>query len=380
MSLAQETIDYIERHHEEFMNLLTEFARIPAPSNHEEKRVAFCEDWLKKNGVENAYIDDALNVVCPFGNCQEGNPVTVFMAHSDVVFPDTETLPLEIKNGRIYCPGIGDDSVHAVHLLMIARYICKQNLKPQKGGVLIVINTGEEGLGNLRGSRKIVDTFGNQISEFYSLDTCNGAISNNAVGSKRYHVEIQTEGGHSYVKFGNRNAIAYLASLINTLYTVKVPEGGKTTYNVGTIQGGTSVNTIAQQAEMLYEFRSNESESLKIMDNHFQAAIECYRAKGISVNVKTVGERPCSKGVDPAREQVLMDKATVLNRTYFNTEAFFRASSTDCNIPLSRGIPAISIGCFFGAGAHTREEYVEIDSLLPGQKLAFDLVLDYMKK
>ena len=129
-------------------------------------------------------------------------------------------------------------------------------------------------------------------------------------------VEIDTEGGHSYGAFGNRNAIAYLASLIDTLYTIKVPEKGRTTYNVGTISGGTSVNTIAQHAEMLYEFRSDERESLEIMERHFLAAIEFYRTKGIAVTVTLVGDRPCAGGVDREKIEEMMARADAASKRH----------------------------------------------------------------
>lgn len=373
MSLSPSILEYIEQHRQEALDLLLNLARIPAPSNHEERRAAFCKLWLEKQGAQGVYIDEALNVIYPVGGTD--GPLTVFMAHSDVVFPDTEALPLVVEGGRIQCPGVGDDTANVVALLMAAKYIAEHRLCPQEGGLLLVINSGEEGLGNLRGSRRIMDTFGDRVRAFFSFDgTCSGGV-NAAVGSRRYRVEITTEGGHSYAKFGNRNAIAYLASLIDTLYTMKVPEGGRTTYNVGTISGGTSVNTIAQQAEMLYEFRSDDRDSLAIMERHLHAALDFYRAKGVGVTAELIGDRPCSGDVDPAAEQALMDRAAAAVREHFGAEITFSPGSTDCNVPLSLGIPAVCIGCYEGGGAHTREEYVEIDSLLPGLRLAFDLVL-----
>ena len=252
----------------------------------------------------------------------ENNPLYIFTAHSDVVFPDTEPLPLKIEDGKIYCPGVGDDTAHVAAMLMCAKYIAENNLQPADCGVLIVVNSCEEGLGNLKGTRKLMADFGDRVQEFVTFDGRNTVCANQAVGSKRYHVEIDTEGGHSYGAFGNRNAIAYLASLIDTLYTMKVPPIGNTIYNVGIISGGTSVNTIAQHAEMLYEFRSDEREALTIMENHFNAAIDFYRAKGITVTVTLVGDRPCT-----------------------------------------------------GASAHTRGEYVKLDSLLPGMNFTFDMML-----
>lgn len=376
MELSKEITQYISEHKDETLELLKTLGKIPAPSNHEEKRANFCKDWLEKQGAKGVYIDDALNVVYPL-NVTEDNNIVVFMAHTDVVFPDTEELPLVIEDGLIKAPGIGDDTANLVILLMVTKYIIANNIKPKNGGILIVCNSGEEGLGNLKGSRKIVDTFGKRITEFFSFDGGSFMICDDAVGSKRYKVEVLTEGGHSYGKFGNRNAIAYLASMIETLYQMKVPDLGKTTYNVGTISGGTSVNTIAQQAEMLYEFRSDKRKALEIMDNHFNAVIECYKAKGITVNVELLGERPCSIDIDQKKHQELLDITTEIVKKYFNEQPVIVAGSTDCNIPLSVGIPSICVGTIIGDGAHTREEWVKIDSLEPGTKLAFDLMMRY---
>jgi len=376
MILNDALLQYIEDHRQEAFDLLVELAQIPAPSNHEEKRAAYCKAWLEKQGAQGVYIDEALNVIYPVG-CTEDNPLVVYMAHSDVVFPDTEPLPLKIEDGKIFCPGVGDDTADVAALLMTAKYIAQNGLQPAEEGVLIVINSGEEGLGNLKGSRKIMEDFGSRIREFISLDGGLGSCVVKAVGSKRYRVAVRTEGGHSYGAFGNRNAIAYLASLIDTLYTMKVPPEGKTTYNVGTISGGTSVNTIAQYAEMLYEFRSDERASLAVMEEHFNAAIQFYRTKGIDVEVELLSERPCSGEVDAVRHEALMVRAAAASLRHCGMEMDFRAGSTDCNIPLSMGVPAICTGCYTGGGAHTREEWLEIDSLLPGLKVAFELVLHH---
>ena len=161
MELSKEILDYIEAHRQEGYELLLELAQIPAPSNHEEKRAAFCKAWLEKQGAEGVYIDEALNVIYPVG-CAEDKNLMVFMAHSDVVFPDTEPLALKVEGDRIYCPGIGDDTANVVAILMTAKYIAEMKLQPKDCGVLLVINSGEEGLGNLKGSRKIMADFGSR--------------------------------------------------------------------------------------------------------------------------------------------------------------------------------------------------------------------------
>lgn len=377
MKLTPEITEYIEAHSREAYDLLIELGQIPAPSNHEEKRAAFVLDWLKAKGAQSAYIDEALNVIYPIA-CEGEGPVTVYMAHSDVVFPDTDPLPLRVEDGRIYCPGIGDDTANAVALLTVAGYLAKTGLTPTDGGLLLVINSGEEGLGNLKGCRAVMDRYGSRVREFVTFDGYAEGIAHRAVGSRRYRVEINTEGGHSWGKFGNRNAIAYLASLIDTLYTVKVPQGGKTTYNVGTISGGTSVNTIAQHAEMLYEFRSDTPAHLDTMERHFRAAVEFYRTKDIEVIVTLLGERPCGIEIDEEAHGALISRCAEAILTHYGLEVSLRAGSTDCNIPLSRGIPAVCVGCVCGGGAHTRGEYVEIDSLRPGLAVAFELILHHI--
>lgn len=378
MQLNQEILHYIDEHREEALQLLIELAQIPAPSNHEQKRAAFCKAWLEKQGAKGVYIDEALNVIYPVG-CTDDKPLVVYMAHSDVVFPDMERLPLRVEEGRIYCPGVGDDTANVAALLTVAKYIAQHEVNPSNEGVLIVINSGEEGLGNLKGSRRIVTDFGSRIREFITLDGGGTGGVNRAVGSKRYRISVDTEGGHSYGAFGNRNAIAYLASMIDVLYTMKVPPKGKTTYNVGTISGGTSVNTIAQHAQMLYEFRSDERESLAVMEQHLNATVDLYRAKGVEVSVELVGDRPCSGEVDEVRERALMGRAGAVCEKHFEGTMSWHAGSTDCNVPLAAGIPAVCVGCYMGRGAHTREEYVEIDSLLPGLRVAFELLLHHFE-
>lgn len=376
MEINEKILQYIKAHKQEAYELLLTVAQIPAPSNREELRAEFCKNWLKEQGAEGVYIDEALNVVYPIGDTGN-NPLVLYAAHIDVVFPDTTPLPLKIDDDKILCPGIGDDTANVAALMSVAKYIAQNNLKPKDQGVLLVLDSGEEGLGNLKGIKKIMEIYGNRITEFISLDGGYAHLCTGAVGSKRYKVEITTEGGHSYSAFGNRNAIAYMASLINSLYDIKVPNRGRTTYNVGTISGGTSVNTIAQNATMLYEFRSNNQDDLAEMEAHFNAAIAYYRSKGIQIEVTLVGNRPCSGIVDPDKHNKLIERVKAAVKTYYDTDSVCGYGSTDCNIPLSMGIPSLSVGAYKGAKAHTREEYLFIDSLYPGLKMVFDLILHH---
>ena len=376
MKLSAEILAYIEDHRQEAFDLLVQLAQIPAPSNYEEKRAEFCRDWLRAQGAEGVYIDEALNVVYPVG-CTEDNGLMVFMAHSDVVFPDTQLLPLKVTDGKIFCPGIADDTANVVALLMGAKYIAQTGITSKDCGLLLIVNSGEEGLGNLKGSRHIMERFGSRIREFVTFDGLTDALVDRAVGSMRYRIRVATEGGHSFNAFGNRNAIAYLASMIDALYAVALPPKGKTTYNVGVISGGTSVNTIAQHAEMLYEFRSDARESLAYMEQFLMQTLEDYRAKGIAVTAELVGDRPCSAPVDEGVMEALRTRASAISEKQYGMSIDFGVGSTDCNIPLSMGIPSVCVGCVRGKGAHTREEEAEIASLLPGLKVAFHMILEH---
>ena len=375
--ITEDMKNYVQSVQDELRALLRELCVIPAPSNHEEKRAEFCKAWFERNGFENVRIDDALNVLAPVNVDLDGNgDLDVLMAHTDIVFPESTPLAVREEGGFWHCPGVGDDTANLAVLMICARYF-REHFPAGRRGILFVANSGEEGLGNLKGSRKIVATFGPRIREFVSLDSaCMNRLVTRAVGSHRYKVTVRTEGGHSFAKFGNRNAIHALASMITLLYSVKVPAEGdsKTTYNVGMISGGTSVNTIAQSAEMMYEYRSDNRSCLAKMEKLFASAIETFRATGVEVEVEKIGDRPCGGEVDEVRLGALRERYCTSVREVLGLEVFCGSSSTDCNIPLSEGIPAICFGVCRSAGAHTLGEKLEIASLGDGCRLLLDFL------
>lgn len=436
---------YAAEHKEHLHQLLLELARIPAPTGKEERRAQFCLEWMHSHGTKEAYIDQAGNVVWlyepPRRNESEAEkndrPLVVFDAHMDVVFTDETELPLVEKEGRIYCPGVGDDTANLAVLLMMAAYAAEFGPDTGTYDVLFVCGVGEEGLGNLKGVKEICREFGEQIEAFYALDLTMESYTCRAVGSLRYRVEVKTSGGHSYQDFGNTSANAVLAELICMLYGQQVPKRGKTTYNVGTISGGTSVNTIAQQAELLYEVRSDDAQDLKEMEQRFGAILEELRrryevesneqsreyeadleeqrqkqdaelkeqnrkyemesekqdgkygvglkeqsqkhdakldAEKIQISAVQIGARPCEQDVDSAKRTWLFAQIEQIVEQISGKIPTPVPCSTDCNIPLSMGIPAVCIGTCRGAGAHTREEYVETDSLVQGLQIGLQLL------
>lgn len=375
--------EFRKEHEQELYNLVVQLAQIPAPSGKEQKRAEFCCEWLRANGADSAFIDEVGNVVYLYneknGQTENNDPLIAFMAHMDVVFPDEGLLPLYEKDGKIFCPGVGDNSANLANMLMCAKYVA-ENHPSVKCDLLFVCDVGEEGLGNLRGVRKICEQYGNRICAFYAFDLYIEKYTAKAVGSLRYNFQVKTQGGHSYGDFGRPNAIAILAQLLTKLYEIQVPERGKTTYNVGMISGGTSVNTIAPSAEALFEIRSDDAEDLEEMRQRVFGIIEEFQGDSFSadITVNCIGERPCEKNVDVrARQQLFVLVEKVIEQITGERPAPVPCS-TDCNIPLSMGIPSVCVGTCRGSGAHTREEYIEKDSLGTGLEIALNLLSEYI--
>lgn len=363
---------YVKDNEAEIYALLKEMCAIPAPSGKEDARARYCADKLMAWGAEGVYIDSAKNVICPYGNTADGGLV-VLAAHTDTVFPDMEPMPYKEENGKIFCPGVGDDTASAVVLMETVKYFLQNKIQTEKG-ILFVLNSSEEGLGNLAGTKQLFKDFEGRIEAFISLDSLLGTVHHDCVGSHRYRVTVRTEGGHSFCNFGNRSAIAALAEIISEIYKIVPPaeNGYKTTYNVGTIEGGTSVNTIAQEASMLCEYRADRREDMAVMEEKYNK-IFAEAAQNADISVTRVGDRPCA-AIDPEKQAALVEMCRETAKKYapggiVNLES----ASTDCNIPLSLGIPAVAVGVFEGGGAHTREEWIDRESLKKGMEYALEL-------
>lgn len=368
--------EFLKDNEAELLEILKDLCLIPAPSGMEDERAVYCKNKLQSFGAEGVYVDEAKNVVYPV-NAEGSDKLTVIVAHTDTVFPDTKPMPYTDDGSIISCPGVGDDTSSVAVLLMLAKYLIQNGIKPQKG-LLLVCNSCEEGLGNLKGTRKIFEDYAGRVERFISYDSNINKIYNVCVGSVRYEVEVKTEGGHSYGAFGNKNAIYYLSKMVNAIYGIEVPEieGEKTTYNVGIIEGGTSVNTIAQNAKMLCEYRSTSAEALDVMKEKFLAIFDSVRNLGVEVNVTVVGERPSARGVDKEKITELCDICDRAVERVTGKKSTYASASTDCNIPLSLGIPAICFGVSTSSGAHTRAESLEKASMIVGLEIAIETTLD----
>lgn len=380
MSPSDHARQFSASQYEELLALTADLCAIPAPSHHEEQRAAFCLKWLLDHGCESAYIDEAKNVLWPY-QCEGKKQITCIAAHTDTVFPDVTPFKMEIRDGRAYCPAVGDDTMSVAQLMLIMAHIAARRPKCPKG-LLFTLNACEEGLGNLDGMKRLFADWEGRIGAFVTLDGSYQSIVAKAVGSVRYQIRIETEGGHSYGAFGNRNAIEKMARLISLLYDIEIPRipGVKTTYNVGAVTGGTSVNTIAQSCEILYEYRSDAREGLSAMKRKFSEAIETLRPSCGSITVEVLGERPCSGNVKLGELKALIDRAADVIERHAGQRPPVKSGSTDCNWPLSLGIPAICFGGYLGSGAHTREEYVELSTLSVGFPIVMEFIMSWFEE
>lgn len=369
---------YIKDNLSKLIDLSMEICRIPSPTGYEGEKSAFLLNRLVKSGDVEANIDEAGNVICIYnGSKGQSGKLTAVTAHIDTVFPRETDIKPQIKGNRIYAPSIIDNSVNVASLVFIIEMLGKLDIILPKG-ILFAFNVGEEGLGNLKGMRFIMDNRKNMIDAVVAVDGGYDTVVDKAVGSRRYSLRIKTEGGHSWKNFGRENAIVHAAKIVNKIYEIKVPENPKTTYNVGLIKGGISVNTIAQNAEILLDFRSESKECLERLVSDYEKIV-CEIKTGyesspkgkVEIESMLLGERPCgvefNNPLPGLIEKIRKEKG-------INTR--FESGSTDANIPLSMGIPAISFGVGIGAGMHTKEEYLELDSLRTGLEILASFILE----
>ncbi len=363
----------------EALELTKTIAVIPAPSGFEDKRAEFVLNYVKKIGYDNAYIDSAKNVIWKLDG--ETEDYTLFCAHTDVVFPDMDSLPLVEDDICLWAPGVGDDTVCVAQMLIVCKYLKEIGYKPTKS-LIFVANSCEEGLGNLKGSRQIFADNKN-ITRMFTFDGVFRHVINKSVGSHRFKVVVKTIGGHSYNAFGNRNSIAVMSKIINKIYEIQVPEkeGAKTTYNVGLINGGTSINTIAQEVEMFCEYRSDDLDCFNIMKANFEKIFADIKNEEpeAEIIIELVGDRPCMGIVDKDIMAELSELVKGIQEKYSKGNVALESGSTDCNIPHSLGIPAICVGTYDGGGVHTREESLVKESIEPGLDIVYELIINQSK-
>jgi tripeptide aminopeptidase len=343
----------------------TTLCEIPAPPFKEQARGAAFRAELVQLGYTNAHLDEVGNVVAELRGTAKG-PTVILAGHLDTVFPEGTKVTVTKDGARLRGPGIGDDCRGLAVVLATARAVKQSGLR-FAGRVIFVANVGEEGAGNLRGTRHVVGTtYKGQVDYFISVDGAGGDITSRAVGSNRYNVHFQGPGGHSYGAFGMPSPIHAMGRAIAALSDIQVPRSPKTTFNVGVVSGGTSVNSIAMDAVMDVDMRSESAEELAKVDVQVRQAIADAVAaekarwpgssKGLTVRIDTIGIRPTGAQPDSA----IIVRVALAAAQRLGLRPSIGASSTDSNYPISIGVPAITIdGGGDGGGAHSTGEWYE---------------------
>ncbi len=344
-------------------------AETPAPTGDEGARARLVAERMITAGVPAVEIDSAGNVVGRLPG--RGGPVLLLAAHLDTVFPHGTDLTVHKDCELLRGPGVGDNSASLASLVQTARLLLGSGY-PLKGDVILAGTVGEEGLGNLRGMRALMGRLAERVDYVVPVDGTLGGLVRQAVGSRRYRLVVQAEGGHSWGAFGMPSAIHSLCQMVARISALPVPQVPRTTYNVGTIQGGTTVNAIASRAEALLDLRSVDSTELGRLEREVEEiATRVARQAGVQVRLEPVGERPA--GMIPQNHLLCQAVHAVHERLGIRTRSY--PSSTDGNIPLAMGIPAVTIGVTVGGNGHREDEFIEVPPLARGLAQTVLLVL-----
>lgn len=344
---------------------------IPAPPFKEEKRARAYMEMLKAHGLSDVEMDAEGNVMgLRRGTGKPGGKIVVLAAHLDTVFPEETNVKVRREGTKLHAPGVGDDTHSLAVLLGYIRALDAAKIKTTKD-ILFVGNVGEEGPGDLRGSRYIFTKgkYKDRIAAFFSMDGTSAArVTSGAVGSRRYRVTFKGPGGHSYGAYGLVNPMAAMGATVVEMNKIKTPAKPKTTYMTSVVGGGTSVNSIPDAIWLEVDMRSESKDELAKIDGQFLQIVEgavsgenaarSTAAGKISAEVKLIGDRPTGNTREDA-EIVQMTAAAVRGAGY---TPILGAGSTDSNVPISLGIPAVTIGSGAGGGgrAHAVDEWIDV--------------------
>ncbi len=380
---VQRAFAFIDSHLDEITEEQVRICSIPATPFGEHERAEYLREKFSGLGLEAVHVDEE-------GNClglrkgQTSAPLLVVSAHLDTVFHEGTDFTVRRVGGKLLAPGISDDGCGLVALLAIAEAL-KEGAIETEGSILFVGTVGEEGEGNLRGVKYLFTRgeWANRIDAFVSFDGAEiDRITNKALGSRRYRVTLRGPGGHSWGDFGVANPVHALGRAITKLASYPVPLEPRTTFNVGRIEGGKSVNSIPQEATMDVDLRSASSQELLKLDAFFRRAVReaaddenaLRRNAGrpLEVTVEMIGERPGGETADDTPLVKLACEATEAVRAV----PHLNQASTDSNFPISLGIPAVTLG---GGGrsanSHTLEEWYDPRGRDAGLKRALLVIL-----
>ena len=357
------------------VDLAVQIQQIPAPTFHESKRAEFVRALFEQEGLKNVVMDEVGNVYGLFSTTESLTKPTrsgektktkplVVSAHLDTVFPFEIDLSVRRENGLLHGVGIGDNSIGVAALIGLI-WLVRERKIDLKGDVWVVANVCEEGLGDLRGMKAIVDRYERNVLAYLVLEgLALGHVYHRAVGVRRYRVTVKTKGGHSWSDYGQLSAIHELAKLVVQLTSIELPKEPRTTMNVGRISGGTSVNVIAHEASLELDLRSEGQLALERLITNVETIIHETVRPGLQLELEVVGARPAG-ALHPDHPLILLAEDCVRGQ---GLEAILTTGSTDANIPLSKGYPALVLGITRGGGAHTKDEFIRTAPVAQGME------------
>lgn len=352
--------------HPQWVETIIKLTEIPSPPFKEAVRAQAFMEMFKARGLADVQIDPEGNVL-GLRKGAGGGGLVVVSAHMDTVFPEGTPVKVRREGEKLFAPGVGDDTAGLATLLSLIDAVNAGGFKT-RDDILFMGTVGEEGAGDLRGVRYLLTKgqYKDKITSFFSLDGGGmESITTGGAGSKRYRVTFKGPGGHSYGAFGIVNPMTAMSQAVVDFYKIPVPQGIKTTYSASVVGGGTSVNAIPNEVWMEFDMRSESAEELAKVDKRFleilnqavatENAARSTKEGSVSIDVKLIGERPAGQ-TDKASDIVQFSTAA---HAAEGIKLRYSSSSTDSNIAISLGIPAITIGRVASGGrGHSLEEWI----------------------
>ena len=369
-SAVRNAQQFVDSDHDRVIREIIAINEVAAPPFKESERAKLFAQMLRESGLQGVEIDPEGNVLGLRKGTGSG-PLVAIAAHLDTVFPEGTDVRVKREGNRLLGPGVGDNSRSLAVLLSIIRALDEAKVQTT-GDILFIGDVGEEGPGDLRGMRYLFQKgrYKDRIRMFVSVDGAGSGsdIVNGALGSRRYHVVFRGPGGHSYGAFGLVNPTYAMAKAIDRLSKISVPSTPRTTYNVGVVGGGTSVNSIPNEVWMDVDLRSESPQQLNKLAEEFikqmnSAADDENRARStnqgkISVEAKVIGERP--SGITAVDSPIVKLAAAAVNK--FGFSPTYSVGSTDSNLPISLGVPAITVDSGGSGGrAHALDEWINVE-------------------
>ncbi|WP_119072284.1 M20/M25/M40 family metallo-hydrolase [Aggregatilinea lenta] len=330
--------------------------QIPAPTFAEGPRAEYVRRRFEQAGLQDARVDVLFNVVGRWPGTYPDRPAVMLSAHLDTVFGAGADLSVRREGNRLYGPGIGDNSVAVAGLLALLDLFARHSIRPD-ADIWFVANSREEGLGNLDGIRAVWEQLHDRLGAALVVEgMALGRVYRAGIAVRRLKITCHAPGGHSWLHFGSPSAVHGLIKLGARILDIKPPEKPRTTYNIGVIEGGCSVNSLATSAHFYLDMRSETARALHTLEQAVNAAIAACRNREVTFDVEVVGDRP-SGAIDPAHPLV---QTAVSALHAIGIRGVLDAGSTDANVLLANGLPTITVGLSVGGNAHRPDEFVEV--------------------